>query len=205
MKVSKVPTLRVKNTRNLKHEGKWDPFLSAVVCTWRRKGFPPTYPTFPSKAFQAGGTVDRIQLIPPPSYGECIHYTKLGFPTTVKKKGFDRFISAPFLLLLRPQVLLVSCQLRGRSACRVLESYLGASQMEADVIFLLTCWVSLLTFLALTSISELVKTNIIKLNDYRSSVFSASYLVGLGFYSQPEIRQTLSDTFRDFLYSVQWN
>jgi len=66
MKVSKVPTLRVKNTRNLKHEGKWDPFLSAVVCTWRRKGFPPSYPTFPSKAFQAGGIVDRIQLIPRP-------------------------------------------------------------------------------------------------------------------------------------------
>jgi len=51
-KSRKVPTLRVKNTCNLKHEGKWDPFLSAVVCTWRRKGFPPSYPTFPSKLFR---------------------------------------------------------------------------------------------------------------------------------------------------------
>lgn len=58
-----------------------------------------------SKTPTASGRVDRILLIP------CIHYTHLGFPTTVRKKGVDRFISTPFLPLLWPGVLLVFCQL----------------------------------------------------------------------------------------------
>lgn len=91
-------------------------------------------PDIPFKSFSGWRHRRSDSTDPPPCYGECIHYTKLGFPTTVKKKGFDRFISAPFLLLLPPQVLLVSCQLRRRSACRILGLYLGVSEMEADVI-----------------------------------------------------------------------
>jgi hypothetical protein len=97
--------VRGENTLNLRQ--------SLSVCSL-------LHDTSLSEALRACGTVHRIFLIPSPNLRLGLHDTQQGFSATVKKKGSHRFISSPFLSLLLPCVLLVSCQLSGGLNCRIL-------------------------------------------------------------------------------------
>ena len=152
----------------------------------------PTRPTFPSKAFQAGGTVDRIQLIPAQLRRvHSLHKAGISYNRKKRKDSTDLF-QHHFYFYYDHKFYLFLVNWEEGLPCRVLESHLGVPQMESIRHNLTDRFTYFLKCFLHYHLSQSWSWPKIKLNYYGSSVVSTSHLLGIGFDSQPVLQTILN-------------